>query len=525
MDVSSPRGIATRGLCTCSEITARRCSCERRTSPAPAASASWPRGGRTGTWSGSTGWGGRRRPLTRGTRPGTWSVRVVCRSRCWWKDSGTRRAGSDRVPRSRREGNGAMSVAVVAYGAVSALGRGAAAAASAGVVRGTRARRDHRKDEELRAGGFVKPFAARARLAADDPRDRATQLLAMSMADCAAELDVIMPAWRKKRIGLAIGTSSGGMRTAEQLFARFARGEPLDRDFAARAAYFGPLLDVVRDLGARACPRNARSLRVLVVVDCARPRSAVAHARGVRSRLRRGVRCGEPLRRVRVRIPPGDERARSPASFPARARWRWRSGRRRPSSPSRARTRRARTISPVRVRLRSFRRRRSHYGSGQDGRWARTRGARGARRCRKSHHRPRERPRDGDSVQRRSRVARDGRCARRGRGSAGRPRLQSADWAYPRCGGSDRVARLLRCDRTRCLPRHRGEESNRSRMLAARVLASSARREGRAPRSQAVLCVRGGRTSALVLSCEAPRFAAGVTARSAARRGPRAQRT
>jgi 3-oxoacyl-[acyl-carrier-protein] synthase II len=169
-----------------------------------------------------------------------------------------------------------MSVAVVAYGAVSALGRGAEAA-SAGTV-GEPARVAIAEDEELRAASFVKPFVARAKLDPADgyaeTTDRATRLLAMSLADCARELDTALPDWRHKRIGLAIGTSSGGMRTAEELFARVARSEPLERDFAARAAYFGPLLEVVRDLGLVLAPAT--------LVLCACSSSLIAIGLGAR---------------------------------------------------------------------------------------------------------------------------------------------------------------------------------------------------------------------------------------------------
>ena len=148
-----------------------------------------------------------------------------------------------------------MSVAIVGWGAVSGLGRGREAA-SAGVV-GEPARVAIAEDDELRAAGFAKPFVARAHLEGTEgppDRDRATRLLALSLGDCARELDAALPEWRRRRVGLCIGTSSGGMRTAELLFARVARGEPLDADFAARAAYFGPLLDVARDLGLALAP-------------------------------------------------------------------------------------------------------------------------------------------------------------------------------------------------------------------------------------------------------------------------------
>ena len=153
-----------------------------------------------------------------------------------------------------------MSVAIVAFGAVSALG-GGAAAASAGAV-GEPARVAITHDEELARGGLREAVRRRAsprrigRTRTRREEDRATRLLAMSLVDCAHELDAALPGWRERRVGLAVGTSSGGMRTAERLFARLAGGDRLDRDFAARAAYFGPLLDAATraELGVELAP-------------------------------------------------------------------------------------------------------------------------------------------------------------------------------------------------------------------------------------------------------------------------------
>jgi 3-oxoacyl-[acyl-carrier-protein] synthase-1/3-oxoacyl-[acyl-carrier-protein] synthase II len=123
--------------------------------------------------------------------------------------------------------------AIVAFGAVSPLGEGAAAA-SAGAP-GERARLAIRRDEELVLAGLARPFAARARLAAPPGEDdRATALLAGALGSCAAGLDRARPGWRRSRVGAAIGTSSGGMRTAERFFA----GEPVD---PIAVTYFGPL--------------------------------------------------------------------------------------------------------------------------------------------------------------------------------------------------------------------------------------------------------------------------------------------
>lgn len=104
--------------------------------------------------------------------------------------------------------------AVVAYGAVSALGEGAAAV-DPGVV-GAPARSGIRRDDELAAVGLVRPFAARAASAVTVARgDRATELLLRAFRGCIAELDGALPSWRSRRVGLALGTSSGGMRAFE----------------------------------------------------------------------------------------------------------------------------------------------------------------------------------------------------------------------------------------------------------------------------------------------------------------------
>jgi 3-oxoacyl-[acyl-carrier-protein] synthase-1/3-oxoacyl-[acyl-carrier-protein] synthase II len=160
-----------------------------------------------------------------------------------------------------------VSIAIVAFGAVSALGAGEGAA-SAGEV-GEPARVAIARDEELAASGLARPFAARVALGGqEDATDRATRIFAASFEACARSLDASRPGWRAGRVGLAIGTSSGGMRTAQELFAGIARHEVLEASLAARAAYFGPLLDVVARNGLSFAPAS------LVLSACAS--SAVA---------------------------------------------------------------------------------------------------------------------------------------------------------------------------------------------------------------------------------------------------------
>jgi 3-oxoacyl-(acyl-carrier-protein) synthase len=197
-------------------------------------------------------------------------------------------------------------VAILAFGAVSALGEGAAAV-SAGAV-GEAARVAIRRDEELESAGLARPFAARAAIGM--PGDRATEVLERALVACAAQLDGARRGWRGERVGLVLGTSSGGMRGAEKAFAGLARGEPVADPEAA--TYFGPMAHASRSL------RLAFDPAMLVLGACAS--SALAIGLGVRC-LERGacdlvlaggfddvtvfVACGfEALRATTARPPP-----------------------------------------------------------------------------------------------------------------------------------------------------------------------------------------------------------------------------
>jgi 3-oxoacyl-[acyl-carrier-protein] synthase II len=157
-------------------------------------------------------------------------------------------------------------VAIIAFGAVSALGEGAAAA-TAGEI-GEPARVAIARDEELASAGLARPFAARAKVGRGE--HRATALLERAMAGCASELDRVRPAWRRERLGMVLGTSSGGMRLAERVFAALARGERID-DVEA-PAYFGPMACVARGLGTVFDPA------VLVLAACASSSIAIGLA-------------------------------------------------------------------------------------------------------------------------------------------------------------------------------------------------------------------------------------------------------
>ncbi len=134
--------------------------------------------------------------------------------------------------------------AILASGAVSALGEGREAA-SAGVV-GQPAVVAIGRDDELARAGLARPFVARAAIpAAVD--DRATWLLGRALDACTGELDRVRPSWRRERVGLVVGTSSGGMRQAERAFARIAEGHAWQE--GESASYHGPVARAVRDRG------------------------------------------------------------------------------------------------------------------------------------------------------------------------------------------------------------------------------------------------------------------------------------
>lgn len=133
-------------------------------------------------------------------------------------------------------------IAIIASGAISALGEGRSAA-TAGEV-GDRAPLAIARDEELARAGLARPFAARAWPLGDDAR--AAGLLERALIGCAADLDGARPGWRGERVGLVIGTSSGGMRAAERAFADVARGERVVD--AEAPTYAGPLVRAARAL-------------------------------------------------------------------------------------------------------------------------------------------------------------------------------------------------------------------------------------------------------------------------------------
>ena len=126
--------------------------------------------------------------------------------------------------------------AIVAWGASSALGEGELAfrVAEPGAPAGTRVERD----EELARVGLTRPFCCRVPIDVPEPRDRATVLFERALEECGRQLDDGFPGWRSRRVGLAIGTSSGGMRTFER--------HPGDVALPLESTYAGPVLAASR---------------------------------------------------------------------------------------------------------------------------------------------------------------------------------------------------------------------------------------------------------------------------------------
>ncbi len=223
-------------------------------------------------------------------------------------------------------------IGIVASGAVSGLGEGRAAA-SAGEI-GEVAHVVVGRDEELAAAGLSRPFAARV---AVEGEDRATWILRRALELCATELDGVDAAWRTRRVGLILGTSSGGMRSAERFFDGAASG--------ADATYFAPMRAAETLLGIALSPAT------LVLGACASSTIAI----GLATRWLEAGACDLVLAggfdAVSVFVAAGFEALRATTATPpcVRSAWDatgWRSAKGRRCSRSRVtRRRRARSSS------------------------------------------------------------------------------------------------------------------------------------------------------------------------------------
>lgn len=156
---------------------------------------------------------------------------------------------------------------VVAAGALSALGSGSGAYAVG--EPGAQARTVVARDEELAAAGLQRPFAARVADVADG-EDRAATLLGAAARLLVDQLDQRLPAWRARRVAVAVGTSGGGMASQLRAFAAIEHDAALAPALARGASYFGPLAAFDAALGVEATPR------VQVLAACASSTAAIA---------------------------------------------------------------------------------------------------------------------------------------------------------------------------------------------------------------------------------------------------------
>lgn len=136
-----------------------------------------------------------------------------------------------------------IAVAVIASGAISALGRGSSATDPGRP--GEPARSALTSEPSL---GLSHPLVGRVALEPSGP-DRATALLGLAARDLARELERVLPDFRARRLRILVGTSAGPMQAAQAAFAeRATLGRPA-RALAERAPYFSPLAELSRALG------------------------------------------------------------------------------------------------------------------------------------------------------------------------------------------------------------------------------------------------------------------------------------
>jgi 3-oxoacyl-[acyl-carrier-protein] synthase-1/3-oxoacyl-[acyl-carrier-protein] synthase II len=136
-----------------------------------------------------------------------------------------------------------MDTVGIAFGALSPLGRGDGSLAWAPV--GAPPRVAVADDARLAGLGLERRAAARAL----DPDDVDADPLATALDECVARLDVVLPGWRDRRVGLVLGTSSGSMRRAQLAYAALAAGRAPERDHARALAYGSPFLEARARLG------------------------------------------------------------------------------------------------------------------------------------------------------------------------------------------------------------------------------------------------------------------------------------
>ncbi len=143
---------------------------------------------------------------------------------------------------------------VVAYGAISGLGEGASAFRVA--APGEAPRVAIARDPELVAAGLTRPFVSRAPVpVVSTGDDRALVLLDRAAIGCATMLDEAIPGWRASRkIGICLGTSSGGLRSCELLFDSLAASSDAGTvEKSGQFTYFHSLSRIASLLGIGPC--------------------------------------------------------------------------------------------------------------------------------------------------------------------------------------------------------------------------------------------------------------------------------
>lgn len=130
-------------------------------------------------------------------------------------------------------------VAVLAVGAQSALGSARSAFDIGGA--GDAPVTAIALDGVLNELGLKKPFLARASRAAPPGRDPAAWLLERAAVGLVADLDAALPGWRGRRLGIVVGTSSGGMAPLTEALRIRASGKTPPPELTRGAPYFGPL--------------------------------------------------------------------------------------------------------------------------------------------------------------------------------------------------------------------------------------------------------------------------------------------
>lgn len=128
-------------------------------------------------------------------------------------------------------------VAIIAAGVISPLGEGAEAY-SVGEP-GARPETRVKRDAALEAAGLRRPNVARAPF--ESAGDRARALLGRALDGLIVELSRVLPSFRELRVGVALGTSSGGLGSLSELLELRAAGQAASPELSLAASYFGPL--------------------------------------------------------------------------------------------------------------------------------------------------------------------------------------------------------------------------------------------------------------------------------------------